>query len=557
MNAQIPFPSPMPRSGWWMMRFSNALKRGCDIVASLAALILLAPLFGFIALAIRRDSPGPVIYRGKRIGLHGKTFHILKFRTMYETPESYQGPGVTAHDDPRITPLGRWLRDTKLNELPQFWNVLIGDMSLVGPRPEIPEIAMTWPPDVREEILSVRPGITSPASVLYRNEERLLFSNNVLHKYMHDLVPDKLRLDQLYVRYRSFWLDIDVLLWTLLVFLPKIRSYNPPEQLLFVGPFRRLIRRYVSWFVVDLIVTFIAIGITGLIWRVNAPLNIGWPLSIALAAGFAFLFSATGAILGMNHISWSQANASDVFDLLPAWALAAAVAFFLNRIFHLFPSTMVVTASMLALCGYVFIRYRSRLITGLLSRFMQSRGAAMAGRERVLIVGGGATAQYIAWLLENMKNSSKYWVVGFVHDDFLAQGMRIYGAKVVGTFEDIPNLIRKYDVGLLLIANHRLSLKEYQYIARVCDAAPVRLAVVPDILATLNGLGKELAGDGKKPSEPNGSERPCDRCLAGYAPLKMQAKLDELRGAMQAGDLETVQSCVESLRENNHTGEKK
>ncbi len=93
---------------------------------------------------------------------------------MREFEESYQGPRVTAQDDPRVTSVGRWLRDTKLNELPQFWNVLVGDMSLVGPRPEDPEIGKTWPSDVRTEVLSVRPGITSPASVLYRNEENLI-----------------------------------------------------------------------------------------------------------------------------------------------------------------------------------------------------------------------------------------------------------------------------------------------------------------------------------------------------------------------------------------------
>jgi lipopolysaccharide/colanic/teichoic acid biosynthesis glycosyltransferase len=145
-----------------------------DIAVSLAALVVLAPFLGLIATAIRRDSPGPAFYRGARTGRGGKVFKILKFRTMYEMPASYSGPKVTAHDDPRVTPLGRWLRSTKLNELPQFWNVLMGEMSLVGPRPEDPTIVQNWPAPVRHEILSVRPGITSPASVLYRNEEALL-----------------------------------------------------------------------------------------------------------------------------------------------------------------------------------------------------------------------------------------------------------------------------------------------------------------------------------------------------------------------------------------------
>ena len=128
----------------------------------MVALALLAPIFGLIAVAIKRDSPGPVLYRGARMGRGGSTFKMLKFRTMYETPVSYAGPKVTAHDDPRVTPLGRWLRDTKLNELPQFWNVLKGDMSLVGPRPEDPDIAQSWPATVRDEDPFGAPGDHQP-----------------------------------------------------------------------------------------------------------------------------------------------------------------------------------------------------------------------------------------------------------------------------------------------------------------------------------------------------------------------------------------------------------
>ena len=179
---------PATRNHAW---HSAPLKRALDVAFSLAALVLLAPFFGLVAVAIKRDSPGPVIYRGARVGREGKVFEILKFRTMYEAPESYSGPRVTAHDDPRVTPLGRWLRSTKLNELPQFWNVLVGEMSLVGPRPEDPFIAQSWPAAVRDEIFSVRPGITSPASVLYRNEEALLCAKDLFRQYVHELTPTR------------------------------------------------------------------------------------------------------------------------------------------------------------------------------------------------------------------------------------------------------------------------------------------------------------------------------------------------------------------------------
>ena len=162
----------------------NLVKRAFDILIASLGLMLGAPFFIYVALRIKRDSVGPVFYRGARVGRGGKDFQILKFRTMYERPESYQGPRVTAQGDPRITPYGKWLRDTKLNELPQLWNVLKGEMSLVGPRPEDPHIVDGWPEDVRREVLSVRPGITSPASVIYRNEEGLLQNEQVMDLYV-------------------------------------------------------------------------------------------------------------------------------------------------------------------------------------------------------------------------------------------------------------------------------------------------------------------------------------------------------------------------------------
>lgn len=220
---------------------------------------MLAPIFGLLAIAIKRDSTGPVFYRGPRLGMGGKPFGILKFRTMREEAASYQGPRVTAEGDPRITPLGKWLRDTKFNELPQLWNVFVGEMSLVGPRPEDPELAEGWPREVRAEVLSVRPGITSPASVLFRDEEKMLSGQLLMETYLGDITPSKLRLDQLYVRHRSFLLDLDVLLWTFLVVLvPSLRDKKPPEEYLFWGPISRLGRKYVNWFIMDTFTTLAA-----------------------------------------------------------------------------------------------------------------------------------------------------------------------------------------------------------------------------------------------------------------------------------------------------------
>jgi len=338
--------------------FNDFFKRLFDIVVSSLILLLTSPLFIIIAVAIKRSSPGPVFYRGTRIGRNGKPFGIIKFRTMEESPQSYAGPRVTAHDDERITSIGHWLRDTKLNEFPQFWNVLKGQMSLVGPRPEDPEFAKTWPRTVWNEVLSVRPGITSPASVQYRDEEKILSNCDVEQMYLMELSPDKMRLDQLYVRYRSFLLDLDTLLWTAMMFLPKIGSYKPPEELLFLGVFSRIIRRFLNWFTIDLITTFIAFGITGLIFRAQSPLNIGQVYAIFLTFAYAVLFSGMGVVFGTNRIRWSKANPSDYFDLVPSWILATTIAFFVNLFLGYLPSDLILIGSFslfLALLPFVHV----------------------------------------------------------------------------------------------------------------------------------------------------------------------------------------------------------
>ncbi len=500
----------------YLTSFGLAIKRIFDIVLSAILLILLLPFFGLIGLAIKSDSAGPVFFSGKRIGKNGRVFKILKFRTMFETSASYQGPRVTAQDDPRITPLGRWLRDTKLNELPQFWNVLIGEMSLVGPRPEDPMIAKTWPRGAREEILSVRPGITSPASVLYHNEETILHSKDVLEKYLKELSPDKLRLDQLYVRYRSFWLDLDILMWTFFIMLPRIASYSPPEELLFLGPISRLIRRYMNWLIVDMVITFFALGIASLIWRLSGPLNLGWALISLLALGGAFIFSLMGAAWGINRVNWDKASLQEMFRLLPPWLAATLILAGANYILGVVPAGLVIVAALLALGGFVLSRYRQRWTSELTGQVRQALVKSQAARERVLIVGSGRTAEHIAWVLNHPGYSDQLQVVGFIDDDLTTQGMRIYGARIIGVLKDLPRLLLKYDIGLVILADHRIHYHDFMEQTQIGQLSTVKVLIAPDIYGSVNLLVPGLNGaSGNETDDLQAvKELPCRFCLA-------------------------------------------
>jgi lipopolysaccharide/colanic/teichoic acid biosynthesis glycosyltransferase len=189
-------------------------KRLFDIVAASLGLLLLAPLLLPIALWIRLDSPGPVIFRQQRVGRGGALFDIYKFRTMFVNPADQRQ--LTVGHDPRVTRAGRFLRHYKLDELPQLLNVVQGTMSLVGPRPEVPRYVACYPPQVRALVLSVAPGITDWASILYKEESAILGrAPDPERAYVETILPAKLEYYVRYVRERSFWLDLRIILRTL------------------------------------------------------------------------------------------------------------------------------------------------------------------------------------------------------------------------------------------------------------------------------------------------------------------------------------------------------
>ncbi|MDN3545737.1 MAG: sugar transferase [Roseateles asaccharophilus] len=188
-------------------------KRAFDLLLSALGLLLLAPVLLLIALWVKLDSPGPVFFRQERVGRFGRPFFIHKFRTMRVDNAGLQ---ITVGVDPRITRAGRVLRAAKLDELPQLWDVLRGAMSLVGPRPEVPRYVALYPPKLREIVLSVRPGITDPASLSFRNESELLAAAaDPEREYVEVVMPTKLRLAAAYVRRATLRSDLRVILATL------------------------------------------------------------------------------------------------------------------------------------------------------------------------------------------------------------------------------------------------------------------------------------------------------------------------------------------------------
>ena len=210
-------------SGWCVSDW----KRVFDLVCVTPALILASPFLALVAVAVRLTSPGPIIFRQQRAGQHRKLFTIYKFRTMVENSEAI-GPGHTAKDDPRITRFGTFLRRFKLDELPQLYNVLRGDMSLVGPRPKLPHHDHTF--------MACRPGVTGAATLAFSDEQHILCSvpaDELEAFYQEHVIPRKIQLDVEYMSAASLGSDVKMLIWTVLRIGGYVRSSGifPDRQL--------------------------------------------------------------------------------------------------------------------------------------------------------------------------------------------------------------------------------------------------------------------------------------------------------------------------------------
>lgn len=211
-----------------MTLYQKFIKRTFDLVFSFTGLIILCPIGLLLSILIKLSSNGPVFYKQNRIGRYGKPFICIKFRTMY-TGTDKQG-SITSATDSRITPIGKFLRKYKIDEFPQLWNVLIGKMSFVGPRPDVPGYADKLSGEDRK-ILNLRPGITGPASIYFRNEETLLAEVSDPQKYSDQVIwPQKVKLNLEYFSGWGFWKDLGYILITLAPFLDHVFRVIPDSS---------------------------------------------------------------------------------------------------------------------------------------------------------------------------------------------------------------------------------------------------------------------------------------------------------------------------------------
>ena len=419
------------------------LKRAFDILGAAVGLVMLGPLLLAFALLVRLDTPGPVFFRQTRVGLRGRPFRIFKFRTMTVQQES-GGPEVTVAGDTRITRTGTWLRRWKFDELPQLIDVLRGTMSLVGPRPEVPRYVEHYPPEWRERLLSVRPGITDFASVRYRDENELLAqASDPEREYIDVVLPTKLRYALHYVDNPSLASDLRVLGLTLrTVFVPTLPSpwsLMPmnnsrlwpwlDQKMSALNPRNRALAT-----LSDALVVLACWHLTYLFrlgferWQPGRPWYDNY-VSLGVVAAYVVAMALTGVPRGL----WRFFG----FDDFKRIALGCVLAGMVSAVAVLMAQLVGVARAVLVLHPLFCIVALSLLRMGYRMLWEHARACTSGIDEeqrRAIVLGAGDAGRR---LIGTLHRRDGWTVLTVLDDDRAKQGLRIAGVTVGGTVGDL------------------------------------------------------------------------------------------------------------------------
>ena len=462
------------------------MKRLVDIVLASTGLVLLSPLMLVVALAVKLGDRGPVLFRQERVGRHFKPFRIFKFRTMEADAERH-GAGVTCLGDPRITRVGRFLRDTKLDELPQLFNVLRGEMSLVGPRPELSRYVRLYPDEFRD-VLKVRPGITDLASIAYRHESLLIDGHDdVETQYVRTILPDKLRLARIYVARASLAYDLGLILETLLLLAYPAKALDR-----ILG---RLGRYHEMLAVVSQAALAALANLGALLLRFDgAPPAEARALVLRALPALVLIRTFWLRRFQLDRDMWQYVGLRGLGSIVAAVALGTATFWALlswPAAFAAYPRSVVILDGMLCVAALAGARVARRVDRMLRNRLVNTRS--------VLLVGGGDPAERaLRDLLSHPRYD--YQVVGLVTDDPSARGLRIHNVPIVGTFEELDEILRSKAPDEIVVLASAVPTALRSETIRRCRAFGKPFRVVPDLddLPARNGA---ILSIGQPPAE--------------------------------------------------------
>jgi FlaA1/EpsC-like NDP-sugar epimerase/lipopolysaccharide/colanic/teichoic acid biosynthesis glycosyltransferase len=478
---QIPFVIGK-HSGGLGGRIGGFMKRGFDIVVAAVALILLSPLILAISVAIRLRDGGPAFYRAVRVGRYGRPFRLYKFRTMVVGADRV-GPGITADGDTRITPIGRWLRNTKLDELPQLLNVLLGQMSLVGPRPEDPRYVALYSRKERTALCE-RPGMTSAASTSYRYEQQILSRPDWEEVYVLEVMPAKLEIDLAYLSHRTFSSDLGILIRTIAVLFERTDLSRRPLKSLLLGMRNR------HFFVIDLLVMLILPSVALVLRTDDVDMLAHYGPSLLVVTlvlpPVALLVFLKG---GLYSKYWRYAGVDELIPIVCFGVLAVAIqtAIYLWGLRPLglvaddFPRSLTLTNGLLMIVAVGAIRYSVRLA----DRPYHTR-TFKPSEKHVLIAGAGAAGVMI---LDELRRNPALGMrpVAFLDDDPKKQGAIIRGVPVLGRCADIGAVAKDVHACQVIIAMPKVPGKTIRRIVNLCEQAGIQAKTVPGMYELLGG----------------------------------------------------------------------
>jgi FlaA1/EpsC-like NDP-sugar epimerase/lipopolysaccharide/colanic/teichoic acid biosynthesis glycosyltransferase len=464
-------------------------KRLVDTLGAFCGLVVCAPLFVVIAILIKLDSRGPVLFRQVRVGRGFREFFLYKFRTM--VPDASQRGGeLTIGDDSRVTRIGRFLRQLKLDELPQLFNVLKGDMSLVGPRPEVPYYVEKFREDYRD-VLMIRPGLTDLASLKYVDEQGMLGKvAKPEDEYTNKILPEKIRLARLYIEHASLAFDMAVIVQTLLqllglrsVILKVTDRDNHDEVAVFESSVVfQLLSKYRRPIIVAIDLALIVLAYYLAFWlRFDGQIpsdetqlflsTLPWLVLIRAIAFMVFRLNEGlwryMSIWDLKKILGGVLNGTIVFFSLVNWGFG----------FSGFPRSIYVIDSILLVAFLCGIRLAVRI-------FRERK--VLRKTKRVLIIGAGDAGENIVREMQTHSTSS-YTPIGFVDDDVSKLGKRIHGIKVLGTRQDLSEILHSHKPEEVLVALPGTESAVLREITAVLAPFNVRIKTLPNLGDILEG----------------------------------------------------------------------
>ena len=432
------------------------LKRLLDIVLSIIGVIIITPLIPIIGLLIKLDSKGPVFYSCDRIGKDGKPFRMHKFRTMIDT-SVYVGDSLAPQGDVRVTSFGRFLRQAKLNELPQLFNVLKGEMSFVGPRPEAPDLAELYPEEARV-LFTIRPGLVGPAQIMNRNEDELYPEGaDIKEYYIQNILPDKLKIDLQYVRKPTILNDLKYILLTvketITGAITKRHFFENKDQIyLFL---------FDMVFVIGCYLFAIKLRFEGGIPAEELPILIKTFPILFFYRIVCFIGFGLYSVL-IRYLSLS--SCVDVIKAVTVSTLLSAVTAYAMGFY--FPRSIWIIDWFCVNAFMIFIRVPGKLVRD------KIQGKEDNGKKRIFIFGAGDKGKLAALQL-----ADKVMILGFLDDDHSKKNKRFQEYSVLGNRYDIEPLSKIHKIDEVVISISDLEERSLNHLISLCHKAHVEYSV--------------------------------------------------------------------------------